>query len=142
MGLDILGGTWRTLDFLSKRRHEYAQGRQIAVHAAPPHILQNVFKSSSVYRIGGDELVVILEGQDLDAYRLRLSEMEQMFEKRPVAVQDTEIYLSVAIGIALYQANVDTAYKDVFNNADRAMYLRKQSMKAGNIRSDVTEVTI
>jgi len=115
-------------------------GNELIVHAA--HILQNVFKSSSVYRIGGDELVVILEGQDLDAYRLRLSEMEQMFEKRPVAVQDTEIYLSVAIGIALYQANVDTAYKDVFNNADRAMYLRKQSMKAGNIRSDVTEVTI
>jgi len=121
-------------------RYGHEAGNELIVHAA--HIMQDVFKSSSIYRIGGDELVVILEGQDHDAYRLRLSEMEQMFEKKPVTVQDTEIYLSVATGIALYQTNVDTAYKDVFNNADRAMYLRKQGMKAGNIRSNLTEVTI
>lgn len=78
-----------------------------------------VFAHSPVFRIGGDEFVVVLEGEDYgDAQRLA---------DDFVATQGS---FSAAIGLALYDKEKDGCVENVFSRADKAMYLKKKEMKA------------
>ncbi|MCR4998262.1 MAG: GGDEF domain-containing protein [Lachnospiraceae bacterium] len=82
------------------------------------------FQHSPVFRVGGDEFVVILEGQDYQN-RLNLlgvfnSIMEQNNKTGAVVV---------AAGLEDYQPDIDYCYQCVFKRADKKMYDRKQSLK-------------
>jgi len=103
-------------------------GNELIIHTA--RTLCGTFKSSPVFRIGGDEFVVILHGKDLDTYRELLVEMDAMCEEDYIAVNDERIPVSIARGVAVYDVHIDKIFDDVFNKADRAMYLHKQSQKA------------
>ena len=94
-------------------------------------IVCNSFKHSPVFRIGGDEFVVILEKAD---YKSR-EHLVAAFNEA-LAAQDKEKGLepwervSAAIGLAVYDPEKDSAVATVFKRADKAMYLRKKAMKA------------
>ena len=89
-------------------------------------ITQN-FGANDVYRIGGDEFAVILEGE-------KAAEAEGMIERfrnlRATSYSETDHWNRVcaAVGLARYDgdANVDA----VFKRADAAMYRDKVAMKA------------
>ncbi len=92
------------------------------------HIICIIFRHSPVFRIGGDEFIVILKSYDyavrqklVDQARQKFFETENDNSKEP-----WERY-SVAIGMAEYKAGdtVDT----VFKRADEDMYQNKQNMK-------------
>lgn len=94
---------------------------------ASRHICRT-FVHSPVYRIGGDEFTVILEGTDLaDCERLLTSFYADMPQARE---NPGEAPVSIALGISHYVQG-DTAFSDVFHRADEAMYLKKSVMKAG-----------
>lgn len=95
------------------------------------HIVCVIFSHSPVFRIGGDEFVVVLENEDykhvdelVDKFNKTLEEMA-----KDTALEPWE-QLSAAIGVARYDPVTDTSVANVFKRADRAMYLRKKAMKA------------
>ncbi|MBU5625477.1 diguanylate cyclase [Oscillibacter sp. MSJ-2] len=91
-------------------------------------LICRTFKRSPVYRIGGDEFVIILENADLAHYPELLEEfargMAGCCGGRPGES------LSIARGIAIYDSQTDLVFANVFKRADDAMYQNKAAMKA------------
>jgi diguanylate cyclase (GGDEF)-like protein len=89
-----------------------------------------VFKHSPVFRIGGDEFVVILENHDY----AHLDELKARFEAELQKLQNTESpweSVSAAVGYAIYEPGTDDGMESVFKRADEQMYEQKKRMKAG-----------
>lgn len=91
-------------------------------------IICKSFKHSPVYRIGGDEFVVILDNGDLKDY----PQLLQKFEAEVQAHNENgrpESRISIARGIAIYNYETDLVFANVFKRADEAMYQNKAAMK-------------
>ena len=86
------------------------------------------FPHSPVYRVGGDEFAVILEGADYENY-------EKLLDNFQFAIQEynennhQDNRLSIARGIAIYNSVTDLVFSNVFKRADDAMYQNKADMK-------------
>lgn len=82
----------------------------------------DVYKHSPVYRIGGDEFVILLMGNDYE-------NRHELFKSiQHISAGDKE-NLSFAVGMAEYEPFHDISMQDVFSRADAAMYQNKKSMK-------------
>ncbi len=93
-------------------------------------LICTTYKSSPVYRIGGDEFVVILEGRP---YEQRDSLLEAFVaEMKRIGEADLrpEEKVSIAYGMAVYEGDRD-AVDAVVKRADELMYATKKRMKAG-----------
>lgn len=92
-------------------------------------LICNIFVHSPVYRIGGDEFVVLLTGQDYIHRQALLEKLEQ--ENRPcmegLSINPNEV--SIAFGTADYIPGTDHSVQSVFERADTAMYFCKSQMK-------------
>lgn len=102
-------------------------GNQLIVRTAK--ILMDTFKTSAVFRIGGDEFVIILRGNDLDDYHALLKKFDESCRSDCITVLDHQIPVSIARGVAVFDQSIDGVYEDVFSNADHAMYLNKEESK-------------
>ena len=87
-------------------------------------IICNHFDHSPVFRIGGDEFVAILKGSD---YVNREALLES-FRNRIIDNQGNGL-VTLASGLAIYDASTDCCYNDVFKRADEAMYEQKRALK-------------
>ena len=87
-------------------------------------IICSRFKRSPVYRVGGDEFVALLEGED---YILR-HELLRAFE-RQMDVNLRSARINIASGCADFDPAVDRSAHDVLERADANMYRRKKQMK-------------
>ena len=87
-------------------------------------IICKSFKHSTVYRIGGDEFVAILNGIDYE-HRIRL---EKQFREM---IDDNckEDDIVIASGMAVYESASDENCNDVFKRADRRMNERKKALE-------------
>lgn len=103
-------------------------GNELIIHAAK--LLTDTFKTSVVYRIGGDEFAVILKDKDYDNYHALLGVLDTACAEDHITVGDTMIPVSMARGVAIFNPEIDRIYEDVFATADHAMYLNKQESKA------------
>ncbi len=90
-----------------------------------------VYSHSPVFRVGGDEFVVILKNDDyhnMDALAERFREELAAFsEDRGAAPWER---ISAAIGYAFYDKALDRNVNSVLARADKEMYLCKDAMKA------------
>lgn len=93
-------------------------------------ILTDIFRSSAIFRIGGDEFAVILLNEDYEHYRARLEQLDAACATAHVAVGETSIPVWVARGIARFDPSIDRTYEDVFAKADHAMYINKEESKS------------
>jgi len=84
------------------------------------------FAHSPVYRIGGDEFVAILEGDD---YRNRTALVEA-FDRQIDDNRSGGGIVVVASGVSEFLPGTDAGYERVFERADRKMYARKENLKA------------
>ena len=83
------------------------------------------FKHSPVYRIGGDEFVAVLEGEDYQYRKALLDEFDHLVEMNLHAEK-----VVVASGLATFRPETDNCFRKVFDRADRRMYERKEKLKA------------
>ncbi|SEP76293.1 diguanylate cyclase (GGDEF) domain-containing protein [Lachnospiraceae bacterium RM5] len=93
------------------------------------HLICDVFKHSPVFRIGGDEFVVILTGNDFMARKELVKSLRAAYKKayENNELADWEKY-SASVGIAEY-ASDDDSYELVFKRADKHMYEEKKAFK-------------
>lgn len=90
------------------------------------------FRHSPIYRIGGDEFVVIAENQDYANRTMCLEMLKDAFiksEQRQNAMPWEK--LSASFGMAEHTSD-DTSAEMVFKRADRAMYEEKEKFKETN----------
>ena len=87
-------------------------------------IICDIFKHSPVFRVGGDEFAVIVQGNDYTHLEERLSEMS---EHNREAQQSGGIV--IACGMAEYDN--DSCVATVFERADHSMYENKNRLKEG-----------
>ena len=94
-----------------------------------------VFGEENVYRVGGDEFVVIIEGEKVPLCKYFAAqfkmEMDRKNSNRSLKPWEK---VSAAVGVAYYQSGVDNLADDVFKRADKEMYANKLAMKA--VRTD------
>ena len=102
-------------------------GNELIIHTAK--ILTDIFKNSSIFRIGGDEFAIILKGRDCDNYRVLLEKMDDACSKDYITVCENTIPVSIARGVSLFEPSIDRVYEDVFAKADHAMYMHKEECK-------------
>lgn len=88
-------------------------------------IICDVFKHSQVFRIGGDEFVVVCRDHDYEKISELLNEMD---------AQNTQNHKNSEVQIAYGMArwDNDTDVQDVFHRADKKMYEHKIYLKAKN----------
>ena len=101
-------------------------------HAAGDELIRNAcrlicdtFKHSPVFRIGGDEFAVVLNGQDYE-HRTMLCEL---LRDKAVFRMKNRSGAVVACGIATFDAHKDHGVADVFKRADDLMYKNKKALK-------------
>ena len=102
-------------------------GDKLIIAAAK--LISDTFKRSPVFRIGGDEFLVILQNRDLEDYEELCNKMDLESALEYVEAGEARVPISVARGFAKYDPEMDFHYVDVFNRADEAMYRNKREMK-------------
>lgn len=94
-------------------------------------LICTTYKHSPVFRIGGDEFVAILRGQDLlNAEKL----IHRFYERMALISRDAEKpeeAVSIAAGMAVFKEGTDTDVQSVFKRADENMYINKSAIKSG-----------
>ncbi|MBR6158832.1 MAG: substrate-binding domain-containing protein [Lachnospiraceae bacterium] len=88
-----------------------------------------VFSRSPVYRIGGDEFVVLLKDDDYRDREELMKKIKLRMEEIAASDPDPEEKVSIAGGIGIFDRKHDEKVADIFARADAAMYEDKQKMK-------------
>ena len=88
-------------------------------------MVTNIFQSSPVFRIGGDEFAVVLTGSDY----IRRDVLTETFKNASLANKRSGSGPTVACGLAIYEPDRDKDFSAVFNRADEKMYENKAELK-------------
>ena len=90
------------------------------------NLLCNVFVHSHVFRVGGDEFVVFLQGNDYSARHELIDKLRsQILENNK-----TGTGVILASGISEYNPESDKFVSDIFKRADKEMYDNKKLLKS------------
>lgn len=94
-------------------------------------LICDIFKHSSVFRIGGDEFVAVLLGSDYKKRDELLDNLREIVRRNTEKGAPVYENVSIASGMAVYDPKTDTCVNNVFERADTLMYENKGEMKAG-----------
>ena len=119
------------LNFLKKVNDTYGHEKGNFAIIKLCELICHTYTHSPVFRIGGDEFVIILKGRDLkECEELK----KEFFTKLGEMDVDSTLMpwekVSAALGYAFYDKMVDNEVMDVFKRADEEMYECKRGMKA------------
>ena len=118
------------LNYLKLINDDYGHDRGDAALIKLSSIIRETFARSPIFRIGGDEFVVLLRNEDYED----LDKLITTFNAKIDNLDHNKYLLpaekvSAAIGYAIYDRKNDKEVEDVFKRADAAMYERKHFMK-------------
>ncbi len=82
------------------------------------------FAHSPVFRIGGDEFAVILQGSDFSVREMLISAFENEVEEN---LENGKVV--VASGLEILVPDRDKSVEEIFERADKKMYERKKALK-------------
>ena len=83
----------------------------------------SAFVHSPVYRIGGDEFVIVASGSDYEDRKAYFAKLREMAARK-------EDGITFASGMSAFNPKTDKVFNDVFARADAEMYENKKLMKA------------
>ena len=92
-------------------------------------LICDVFKHSPVYRIGGDEFVAFLTGDDYENRDILMGEIKDRMNPYSTELPLPPNYISIACGMASFDSSTDNSIQDVSKRADEDMYQNKAKMK-------------
>ena len=122
------------VNFLKRVNDTYGHERGNVYLMNAVKLICAVFGEEHVYRIGGDEFVVILDGDKVSLSKYFVTQfVAEMRRKNSAANLDPWEKVSAAVGVAHYTAGDKTA-EEVFKRADAQMYENKLAMKAARVQ--------
>lgn len=121
------------VNYLKESNDKYGHDVGNKLIIAVARLISGIFKRSPVFRIGGDEFLVILQNRDLEDYETLCQKFDLECANESVETEKENIPISVARGFAKYDPATDLQFVDVFNRADDAMYKHKKKMKSSPI---------
>lgn len=104
------------------------------------NVICDTFAHSPVYRIGGDEFVVVLKDRDFH----NIKTLEERFNEKIDSLYNDKTLdpwkrISAAFGYASFDPEKDKSVLDVFNRADGVMYEHKKKLKeSGHVKISQT----
>ncbi|MBR4151823.1 MAG: GGDEF domain-containing protein [Selenomonadaceae bacterium] len=119
------------VNFLKKVNDNYGheRGNEYLINAC--RLVCSVFGTEHVYRIGGDEFVVVISGDKVSLCRYFVKQFQmEMDRKNTNELLEPWEKISAAVGIAFYDKEKDKSADEVFKRADALMYQNKLAMKA------------
>lgn len=118
------------VNYLKETNDKYGHDMGNKLIVAVGQLISGIFKRSPVFRIGGDEFLVILQNRDLEDYEALCEKLDYECANQFIDSNDKIIPISIARGFAMCDYDTDKQFVDVFNRADDAMYKHKRKMKA------------
>ncbi len=94
------------------------------------HLICDVFKHSPVYRMGGDEFIAVLTGEDYDNCDELVAQLNSRLSPYSKTLPLPDDYVSIACGLAVYGSGKDNSVMDVLKRADEEMYKDKTAKKS------------
>lgn len=128
--VDKFGIVMIDLNYLKTINDDYGHNSGDAALIKLCNVICTIFAHSPVYRIGGDEFVVILRNIDYERSTKLIKEFNTKIQELSI-----DEYLapaeriSAAIGYSIFDKEKDKCVDDVFKRADQEMYLKKRRMK-------------
>ncbi|MDY6330786.1 MAG: diguanylate cyclase [Fibrobacter sp.] len=96
-------------------------------------LICQIFAHSPVFRIGGDEFLVVLTGKDLENHNELMSQLKESMDlTKKASFPWKQISIACGLGIADYAKA--TTIADTFNKADKNMYINKREIKIAEHR--------
>jgi len=102
--------------------HGHARGDRVLTEIAA-RIRSELRAFDAVYRVGGEEFVVLLQGASANAAAEIAERIRSAVERRPVH----EIEITISIGVAASRSDVRFDYGDTFARADAALLEAKHA---------------
>lgn len=118
-------------DNLKKINDRYGHEKGDVYLMAACRLICRVFQHSPVFRIGGDEFAVILQNDDLKNRDDLVQKFTESMESISASAANEWEQVHVAVGIAVYDAQIDHSVSDVLLRADELMYENKRMRKMG-----------
>ena len=130
MGNTKVGVVMVDMNDLKEVNDQYGHEKGDKVICSLCDMLCSVFKRSPVFRIGGDEFVVIVSNFDYINLESNVDKFKKSVEHN---IKESELEpwerASAAIGYAIFEEGRDIAIEDTLKRADEQMYACKQEMK-------------
>lgn len=89
-------------------------------------ILCTAFPLSTIFRIGGDEFVIIPSVLEYARITEHLETLDKMLDQQRRSSDDITKRVSISYGSAVFDRNKDHSFNEVFERADQVMYEQKQ----------------
>ena len=118
------------LNYLKDTNDNYGHDAGDAALIQLAHTICLVFKHSPVYRVGGDEFIVILKNEDFANHEALITEFKERIDSiNSNQNLQTQERISAAIGYSELDQEKDKCVDDIFKRADKEMYTHKKKMK-------------
>lgn len=99
--------------------------------------IKNFYKhAGELYRIGGDEFVVLIVKQQKDITTLENAKLVIQKIEEPFRIEEMEIHISCSIGIACFPLH-GSSYKEIHRAADLALNISKEYGKRNAVLFDI-----
>ena len=116
-------------DNLKTVNDQYGHDKGNLYLQASSNMICRVFQHSPVFRIGGDEFVAVLLGEDYENRDALIRQFDEKQTAISASAQQGWEKVSVASGLAVYDPLLDLSLKDLARRADQLMYENKRNRK-------------
>lgn len=93
---------------------------------ATAELLSSCAETYPAYRIGGDEFAILVDHANCEKLEQIVLQIQNKIQNMKI---EQDVILSVSIGMALYDSQLDDSLTDTFARADHEMYDKKRKFK-------------